>query len=49
MSRRVGYFLASRFNAHMVIYETLVPVAEPRLAEREQAKLGHDVPEHVSN
>jgi hypothetical protein len=42
-------FLADRFNAHKVIHETLVPVAEERLAEWERAKLGHKVPQHVNN
>jgi hypothetical protein len=41
-----GRLMANYFKAHKVIHETLVPVAEERLAERAQKKMGHKVPEH---
>ena len=39
--------MASRFTSHKIIYDTLVPVAQQRLDDQAQAKLGHKVPEQV--
>jgi hypothetical protein len=39
--------MASRFTSHKIIYDTLVPIAQQRLDEQAQAKLGHKIPEHV--
>lgn len=39
--------MANLFTSHKVFYATLLPIAEQRIAEREQAMLGHKVPEHV--
>ncbi|TGO16642.1 hypothetical protein BPAE_0481g00020 [Botrytis paeoniae] len=42
----LGRFVAGRFGSHKIIYNTLVPIAQQRLDEQAQAKLGHKVPEH---
>lgn len=45
--RTVGRFFASRYKSHETLHGTLIPVAERRLEERAQQKLGHIVASHV--
>ncbi|KAI1331512.1 cytochrome P450 [Xylariaceae sp. FL0255] len=46
ISERIGEFLAKKLNSGRVVYDALEPVVSKRFAEREQQRLGFDVPEH---
>ncbi|KAK4220739.1 putative cytochrome P450 E-class, group IV [Podospora fimiseda] len=46
LSEPVGRFLSSKLNSSQVLFETLLPVAQQRVDERERAKLGQKVPQH---
>jgi hypothetical protein len=39
--------IAKNLGSCKAIYDALIPIAEERLEERAQKKLGHAVPEHV--
>lgn len=39
--------IAKNLGSGKAIYDALIPIAEERLEERAQKKLGHVVPEHV--
>lgn len=39
--------IAKNLGSGKAIYDALIPIAEERLQERAQKKLGHVVPEHV--
>ncbi|KAI1412118.1 cytochrome P450 [Hypoxylon sp. FL1857] len=43
----IGGIIARRLKSHDTIYSTLLPVAEQRCLERENAKLGRPVPKHA--
>ncbi|EPE26099.1 Cytochrome P450 [Glarea lozoyensis ATCC 20868] len=46
ISPTVGRFLSRTFNSQNVIFDTLMPLVELRLEERERKKQGYEVPEH---
>lgn len=39
--------IAKNLGSGKAIYDALIPIAEERVEERAQKKLGHVVPEHV--
>ncbi len=39
--------MARRLKSHKAIFDTLLPIAEQRLLERDLERLGHTVPKHV--
>ena len=45
--RAIGRLLASRYTTDKAVHDALIPVAERRLEERAQQKLGHSIPTHV--
>ncbi|KAF7891373.1 uncharacterized protein EAF02_001698 [Botrytis sinoallii] len=45
----VGRFLARHFNSQTIIFDTLMPIVQQRLEQRERKKYGHEVPEHHSS
>ncbi|KAI9155657.1 Ent-kaurene oxidase [Paramyrothecium foliicola] len=47
MAPIVGRVLGSQLKAQEIIFNTLVPIAEQRVLEREMKKLGQPVPYHV--
>ncbi|UKZ64992.1 uncharacterized protein TrAtP1_006194 [Trichoderma atroviride] len=42
----IGNMIAKNLGSGKAIYDALIPIAEERLEERAQKKLGHGVPEH---
>jgi len=45
--RFVGNIIASQLKSHEIIFNTLLPVAEQRVRERELANIGQSVPQHA--
>jgi hypothetical protein len=43
----VGGIIARTLKSHAVIFNRLLPIAAERCVERDAAKLGQKVPEHV--
>ncbi|TRX87807.1 hypothetical protein FHL15_011300 [Xylaria flabelliformis] len=43
----LGGILSRRLRSQKIIFDTLLPVAEQRCLEREQKRLGQDVPQHA--
>lgn len=47
LSPIVGGIIARTLKSHAVIFNRLLPIAQERCIERDAAKLGQKVPQHV--
>lgn len=44
----VGGLLSRSLNSHKTFFKCLIPIAEQRIQEQDNKRLGHPVPRHVS-